>query len=89
MRIAIIGDYDQNRPSHVATSECLRRTSSYVSEQIETEWLPTLTLEANHALSELQNFDGIWCAPGDHDSQLGMINAIQFSREKNIPYLGT
>ena len=59
MRIAIIGDYDQNRPSHVATSECLRRTSSYVSEQIETEWLPTLTLEVNHALAELQDFLGI------------------------------
>lgn len=89
MRIAIIGDYDQNRPSHVATVECLRRTSSYVSEQIATEWLPTLSLEANHTLAELRDFDGIWGAPGDHDSRLGMINAIQFSRENNIPYLGT
>ncbi len=89
MRIAIIGDYDHNRPSHIATSECLRRTSSYFSEQIATEWLPTLTLEANHTLPELQDFDGIWGAPGDHDSQLGMINAIQFARENNIPFLGT
>jgi len=89
MRIAIIGDYDKNRPSHVATSECLRRAGSYVSEQIETEWLPTLSLEANHTLAELQEFDGVWGAPGDHGSQLGMINSIQYSRENNIPYLGT
>ena len=89
MRIAIIGDYDPNRASHVATSECLQRTSSYLSKQIVTEWVPTRSLEANHTLAELQKFAGIWGAPGDHDSRLGMINAIQFAREKNIPYLGT
>ena len=89
MRIAIIGDYDKNRPSHAATTECLQRASGYFSEQFTTEWMPTLSLEANHALAKLQNFNGIWGAPGDHDSQRGMINAIQFSRENNIPYLGT
>ena len=89
MRIAIIGDYDEGRPSHVATSECLQRTGSYLSMQLETEWLPTLSLETNHILTKLHEFDGIWGAPGDHDSQLGMINAIQCARENNIPYLGT
>lgn len=89
MKIAIIGDYDLERPSHVATSECLHRTSRYLSKQIVVEWLPTLPFEKKGSLAELQEYDGIWGAPGDHDSQFGMINAIQFVRENNIPYLGT
>ena len=89
MRVAIIGDYDLNRPSHVATLECLRKTGSYLSKHIETKWLPTLSLEARKSLVELQEFDGVWGAPGDHDSSLGMINAIRAAREQNIPYLGT
>lgn len=89
MKIAIIGDYDQKRPSHVATSECLQRASSYLLKHIEKEWLPTRPLETNHALARLHEFNGIWGAPGEHSSQLGMINAIQFARENNIPYLGT
>ena len=89
MRIAIIGDFDKGRPSHVATSECIQRTSNYLSKQAMTEWLPTRSFELSHTLAKLQEFDGIWGAPGDHDSQLGMVNAIQFARENNIPYLGT
>ena len=89
MRIAIIGDYDQNRPSHIATSECLKRTSSYLSKHLVSEWLPTASLEENHTLKVLHEFDGIWGAPGEHESHLGMVNAIQFARENNIPYLGT
>lgn len=89
MRIGIIGDYDQGRPSHVATTECLQRTGSYLSQQTVTEWVPTSSLEVHHTLAKLHEFDGIWGAPGDHDSRLGMINAIQLARESNIPYLGT
>ena len=89
MRIAIIGDYDQVRPSHVATSECLQRTSSYLSKQIVTEWLPTRSLETDQTLEKLNEFDGIWGAPGVHNSSLGYINAIQVARERDIPYLGT
>jgi CTP synthase (UTP-ammonia lyase) len=40
-------------------------------------------------LALLQEFDGVWGAPGDPKSSLGVINAVQFSREKDIPYLGT
>ena len=89
MRIAIIGDYDQMRPSHVATSECLQKASSYLSKQIVAEWLPTLPLEANHTLATLSEYDGMWGAPGEHDSSQGYINAIKVARERNIPYLGT
>lgn len=89
MRIAIIGDYDQTRPSHAATSECLQRAGRYLSRTITAEWLPTVPLEANHTLAALKEYDGIWGAPGEHDSSQGYVNAIHVARESNIPYLGT
>lgn len=89
MRIAIVGDYDPERPSHIATSECIRATGRYLGKQIEFRWFPTLPFEEKSTLAELQEFNGIWGAPGDHNSHLGMVNAIQFSRESDIPYLGT
>ena len=85
MKIAVVGDYDKNRPSHVATSEAIAQSANYVSQAVFVQWLPTQSLEVNSALSLLQEFDGIWGAPGEHKSSLGIINAIQFALEKDIP----
>lgn len=89
MRIAVIGDYDQNRPSHIATAGCIQRAEQYLSRRIVAEWISTHFLEEHDTLDELLEFDGIWGAPGHPDSTLGTINAIQVSRENDIPYLGT
>jgi len=89
MKIGIIGDYDQNRPSHVATSEAIQNTAKYLSRDPLVQWIPTQSLESGVALIELQEFDGIWGAPGDPESSLGVISAIEIARKKNIPYLGT
>ncbi len=89
MKIAIIGDYDLNRPSHVATTESIQTVAAYLSVKVVAQWIPTYSLETDGTLSELQEFDGIWGAPGNPDSSKGVVNAIQVSREKDIPYLGT
>ena len=89
MHIALIGDYDKNRPSHRATAQCIERASNYLSRQIVAQWIPTRALEEPEALKKLQNFNGIWGAPGDPKSSPGIINAIHVSRERDIPYLGT
>jgi CTP synthase (UTP-ammonia lyase) len=89
MKIAIIGDYDKNRPSHVATYEAIQKTATSLSKKLFVQWIPTQSLEVDDKLALLQEFDGVWGAPGDPKSSLGVINAVQFSREKDIPYLGT
>ena len=89
MKIGIIGDYDQNRPSHVATSEAIQNTGKYLSREPLIRWIPTQSLESDVALIQLQEFDGIWGAPGNPESSLGVMNAIQVARKNNIPYLGT
>ena len=89
MKIAVVGDYDKNRPSHLATSEAIENSAFYLSQQVDVEWVPTRLLETATERSLLRECDGIWGAPGDHQSSLGYINAIQVAREADLPYLGT
>lgn len=88
VRIGIIGDYD-GRPSHLATEAALKHCSKRLEIPIRLDWLPTETFE--HGVGqELYDYDGLWCAPGSpYQSMLGAINAINFARENNYPFLGT
>lgn len=54
MRIAIIGDFDHRRRSRIATSGCLEITSRYLSMEIVTEWIPTLSLEVDQTHAGLE-----------------------------------
>lgn len=87
IRIGIIGDYD-GRPSHLATEEALKHSAKKLGIEMEYKWLPTVMLETSE--QELQNYDGLWCAPGSpYKSMNGAINAIKFARESNCPFIGT
>lgn len=89
IQIGIIGDFDAKRPSHLATNNALIHAAELTSGDFEICWLPTRKLETDESCTALQSYSGLWGAPGDHDSSLGMINAIRAAREQNIPYLGT
>jgi len=87
VRIGIIGDYD-GRPSHLATEEALKHSGKKLEIEIEFTWLPTVSLDNNE--QELQDYDGLWCAPGSpYKSMNGAIKAIKFARENDYPFLGT
>lgn len=89
IKIAVIGDYDQSRPSHVATTSALHQTSAHLSADVFSHWVPTAPLDHVDNLSHLLEYDGIWGAPGPPDSSVGVTNAIQVARENDIAYLGT
>ena len=89
LRIGVIGDFDKDRPSHVATANAIYHAAAALFSPVDIRWIPTLPLENPDNLKCLFALGGIWGAPGDHDSSLGIINAIQVARENNIPYLGT
>ncbi len=87
VRIGIIGDYD-GRTSHLATEKALKHSAKKLEIAIEYKWLPTTTFDKNE--KELQNYDGLWCAPGSpYKSMNGAINAIRFARENDYPFIGT
>lgn len=89
MKIAIIGDFDDSRPAHIATNKAITHASSVLPGMIETEWIPTSSLEDQDNLKYLEKYHGIWGSAGNPESSQGLINAIEVARTKDLPYLGT
>lgn len=88
IKIGIIGDYESERASHKATNEALNHSAGYLGINIDLQWLPTESLEKS-ADKNLSKFDGLWCSPGVYKSMKGALNAIQFARENDYPFIGT
>ncbi len=86
IRIGIIGDFD-GRGSHLATNEALKHASERLHLDCTVNWLPTEALETGTGLNE---YDGLWCAPGlPYKSEAGALKGIRYARENGIPFLGT
>lgn len=89
LKIGIVGDFDQGRPSQLKTNEALDHASNELSASIDVVWLPTKSLENQNVTTKLRNFHAIWAAPGDYENPDGAIKAIRFCREQLWPFLGT
>lgn len=88
-RVGIIGDYDEKRPSHLATNKALNDCKDKLSLEVEVTWLPTEYLEKS-TVDELIGFHGIFCSPGSpYKSMKGALKAIRYAREHNISFIGT
>lgn len=88
IKIGVIGDYD-GRPSHIATNEAISHSASFLGIKQETQWISTKSL-VEGPTQNLCDFDALWCAPGSpYQSAQGAMNAIQFARENNYPFIGT
>ena len=88
--IAVVGDYEAQRPSHKATNEALHHGAATLVLGVSTEWIPTQTLESDRARIKSLGYDGIFCAPGGpYRSMNGALEAIRFARERGWPFLGT
>ena len=85
-RIALIGEYDSQLPSHRATMASIDHANQFLGSSIAAEWIPTLKI-----MPDLFSFfDAIWITPGHpHKDPNKSMWAIQYAREHNIPCLGT
>lgn len=90
LRIGVIGDFDPNYPSHVATNEALAHAAGALSVALMCSWLDTQSLNEEASETTLKKFDALWCAPGSpYESTAGALRAIQFAREEGWPFIGT
>jgi CTP synthase (UTP-ammonia lyase) len=90
LRIAIVGDLDLEKLSHWATDAALYHAAAHLHQPLELRWVGTARVAADGAERSLTGFDGIWGAPGSpFASAEGMLAAIRFAREQDVPYLGT
>jgi len=84
-----VGDFDPSKHSHWATEAALFHAANRLGTPIEPHWIPTPALlpDAARALSLVH---GVWGAPGSpFVSMQGMLRAIEYARERDVPYLGT
>lgn len=95
LKIGIVGKYFGSgdftlADSYISVIEAIRHASVANNRKPEIQWLDSEIYEHDRRkLKELDNFDGI-IVPGGFGSRgvEGKIRAIQYVREKKIPYLG-
>src|SRR5580704_11870113 len=83
-RIGVIGDFNGNNPTHIATNNGILHAAGALSQSIEVVWLPT---DEAHAFG---TFDALLCSPGSPYRSLdGALTGIRYARENGVPFLGT
>jgi CTP synthase (UTP-ammonia lyase) len=88
-RIALIGDFDEQKTAHRAIPLALAAAAEQARAPVAWEWLHTATLGRNVA-ARLASFDAVWCVPGSpYADGNAAIDAIRFARESARPFLGT
>ncbi len=87
--VGIVGDHDQNNPTHIATEEALGYAGASLGVSVVAKWLPTGYLEGRGS-KVLREFDAVFCSPGSpYRSFDGALEAIRFVRENHVPFIGT
>jgi CTP synthase (UTP-ammonia lyase) len=90
VNIGIIGDFDTNKASHIATNNAIAQAAKHLAIATIVKWLPTTSFMQSAAVVNLDKYDGIIASPGaPYKSMDGAIKGIQEAREKNIPFIGT
>lgn len=83
-RIGIIGDFNAENPTHVATNAGIDHAAEALGGGFEAVWLPT---DETH---DFGAFQGLFCSPGSPYKSLdGALEGIRYARENGVPFLGT
>lgn len=88
MKVGIVGDFSPEYPSQIATNNALMHSSGKLGVSVEYEWIPTATISKQIDTIK-ETYQGFWIGPGVPDSIDGVLSIIQFTRENNVPLLGT
>ena len=90
VRVGILGDFNPEYSSHIATNEAIQHSAAQLGIQVETQWLPTLTLLEPTGERAMEACDGLWASPGSpYASFDGMLRGIECARTRNWPFVGT
>ena len=86
VNIAIIGDYNEKITAHTCIAKALSLAHNKTHIEVDFLWINSRRVNIKH----LKKFDAIWCAPSSpYKSMQGVLNAINFARTNNVPFLGT
>ena len=88
--IAVVGDYKPDNPSHVATTNALRHAARVVGSALDLQWVHTSRVKPEKPAAALDDFDGIFLAPGSpYASMEGALATVRFAREQGRAFAAT
>ncbi|MDJ1181718.1 CTP synthase [Roseofilum casamattae] len=89
LEIAIVGKYIRLTDAYLSVIEALRHAASAMDSQVNIRWINAEDLEDNNPHNYLQGIDGL-IVPGGFGIRGvdGKINAVEYARSQNIPFLG-
>lgn len=89
VKIALVGKYVQLHDAYLSVAEALRHAGYEHDAKVEIDWIDSELITKENAGEILGGFGGI-IVPGGFGNRgiEGMINAAEYARVNNIPYLG-
>ena len=89
VRIAVVGKYMQVKDSYKSLSEALTHGGLANNVRVHMDWIDSEIFERNDAAVHLENVSGI-LVPGGFGERgtEGKIKAVQFARERRVPFFG-
>ena len=88
IKIAIVGDFNFSYNAHHATNLALEHSASLFEEEINHYWIRTSEV-INFRRHELDNFHGVWLAPGPYLNDFHLTGVINQILETEKPTLIT
>jgi len=91
VNVGIIGDYDPEKPSHLATNGAIRHAAAKLGLKAKNTWLPTPSMLTRKGQRSLALFDCLWASSGSeaYKSHGGMLKGIQIARRSGRPFIAT
>lgn len=87
--IGLVGKYVSLQDAYLSVSEALKHAGYFHHAKINIKWINAGELVNKDPKEFLSDCDGVLVPGGfGHRAVEGKINAIQYARENNVPYLG-
>ena len=87
--IALCGKYTSLHDAYISVVEALKHGGIYNHAVVDIKWIDSEQVTDGNASEYLDDVDGLLVPGGFGDRGIeGMISAIKYARENNIPYLG-
>ena len=89
LAVAVVGKYADLPDAYLSVREALRHASLHVDRDVQIDWVRSEDIERDGADAWLSHTLGI-VVPGGFGSRgiEGMIEAVRYARERQLPYLG-
>ena len=89
VKIAVVGKYMQVKDSYKSLIEALTHGGLANNVRVKVEWMESETFEKDDAAVYLEDMNGI-LVPGGFGERgtEGKIKAVQFARERSVPFFG-